>query len=155
MPDTTMPYCWRPCCANTAKCWPCCSCRHTARNWLLSSGFGNWRGVWLHTTGSSPPWTNCSAQSNRVSTGGKNRMRCCADYAALFKTLCLGSSIRRNRVRVSTAAETEGSGLGSGRVAGLVAAPAPDRDAVTQKHDTDDRQLGHQRLCGREHTQHG
>ncbi|MDO8348432.1 MAG: PEP-CTERM sorting domain-containing protein, partial [Rugosibacter sp.] len=45
--------------------------------------------AWLRTTASSQPWPKCSQQSNNASTAGDNPIRCCVDYAALFKTLCL------------------------------------------------------------------
>jgi hypothetical protein len=87
--NTTMPCCWRLCYGDIATCCACCSCRHTARNWPPSSGFGSWHGVWRRTTASSQPWANYSPRSSRASICGADRIQSCADYAALFKTLCL------------------------------------------------------------------
>ncbi|MDO8348127.1 MAG: hypothetical protein Q7S85_09560, partial [Rugosibacter sp.] len=53
--------------------------------------------AWLRTTASSQPWPKCSQQSNNASTAGDNPIRCCVDYAALFKTLCLDSDSNKSR----------------------------------------------------------
>ena len=84
-----------PCFENIAPCSPCCFCRRTVRSWPPSSESGSWPAAGRRTTVSSPPWTKGSPLSQRALTAGEHPTRCCVDYAALFKTLCLVMTCRR------------------------------------------------------------
>src|SRR5208283_2009529 len=91
MPATTTPDSTATGASNMPTASLSITCRRTARSSTPSNGFGNSHADCAYTTATSRPSTKSSALSRVNLRTGVGATPPCADYAQLFKTLCIES----------------------------------------------------------------
>src|SRR5208283_2508949 len=89
MPATTTPDSTATGASNMPTASPRITCRRTARSSTPSNGYGNSHADCAYTTATSRPSTKSSALSRVNLRTGVGATPPCADYAQLFKTLCI------------------------------------------------------------------